>query len=95
MILLLAVQRAAPLPVTHGVGAVADGLPRHRADFALVESVVDLRPVHEAGLRLHHPEVLSLEPAGQVMGSAIADRVEMALADVVVPGREVEILATA
>ena len=42
VILLLSVQRAAPLPVAHRVGAVSDVVPRHGAHLALVEPVVDV-----------------------------------------------------
>ncbi len=91
VIFLLAVQRAAPLPVAHDVGAMSDGVPRHRPHFSFVERVVDGRPVHRAGLGLHHPEILALEAASQVVGKAVPGRIEMSLADVVVPGGEIEI----
>src|SRR5208283_1523722 len=92
VILLLAVQGAAPLPVADGVRTVANGVPGHGTDFALIEGVVDARPVHGAGLRFHHPEILLLEAARQVVGEAVLRGVEMALANVVVPGGEIEVL---
>src|SRR5208283_1029925 len=63
VILLLAVQGAAPLLITNRVRTVANGVPGHGTDFTLIEGVVDTRPVHGAGLRFHHPEILLLEAA--------------------------------
>ena len=74
VVLLLAVEGGAPLPVADGVGAVADGLPGHGAGFAFIEGVVDGRPVDEAGLGLHDPEVFAEEAAGEVVGGAVVDR---------------------
>ena len=71
---------------------MSDVVPGHGADLALIEKVVDVRPVDRAGLRLDHPEILSLETARQIMGGAVASGLEMALADIVVPRRHIEIL---
>ena len=68
VVFLLAIQRAAPLPVADGVRAVSDGVPGHRPYFSFVQRVVDRRPVHRAGLGLHDPEILAFESAGQVVG---------------------------
>ena len=92
VVFLLAVEGGAPLPVGDGVGAVADVVPGHGADVALVEGVVVDVPVDEAGLGFHDPEVLAEEAAGEVVGGAVGDGVEVAGADVVVPGGEVEVL---
>ncbi len=46
VIFLLTIERAAPLPVAHRVSAVTDRVPRHRTHFALVQCIVDGRPVH-------------------------------------------------
>ena len=91
MILLLAVERAAPLPVEHRIGAVTDRLPGHGARLAAIERGVHRRPVDRAGLRLHHPEVGALPAAHQVVHGAVARGVQMPLPDVVVPGGQVEI----
>ena len=92
MELFLAVEGGAPLPVGDGVGAVADVVPGHGADLAFVERVIDGGPVDEAGLGLHDPEVFAQEAAGEVVGGAVRGGVEVAAADVVIPGGEVEIL---
>ncbi len=85
VVLLLAVEGGAPLPVGDGVGTVADVVPGHGADAAFVEGVVVGRPVDGAGLGLHDPEVFAEEAAGEVVGGAVGDGVELAGADVVVP----------
>ncbi len=91
VILLLPVRRRAPLPVEDRVGAMADGLPRHLARDSRRQRRVHRPPVHEGRLRLHHPEVLLLVAAHQVMQCAVQRRVEMAVREVVVPGSEVEV----
>jgi hypothetical protein len=83
--LLLAVEGGAPLPVADGVSAVADVVPCHGADLALVERGVDGLPVDEAGLSLHDPEIFSQEAASEVVGGSVGIRVEVAATDVVVP----------
>ena len=83
--LFLPIQIGAPLPIAHRVGAVADIVPCHGAHLALVENGVDRRPVDEARLRLHDPEVLAQEASRQVVGGTVAVRIEMPAADVVVP----------
>ena len=93
VVLLLAVERVAPLPIEHGVGAVADGLPGHGAGFAGIERGIHRRPVHRAGLGFHHPEILALPAARKVVHGGIARNIQVPFADVVVPGGEVEIAA--
>ncbi len=51
------------------------------------------RPVDAAGLGFHDPEVLAVEAAGKIVGGAVFVAVELPVADVVIPGGEVEILA--
>ena len=85
MVFLLAVEVGAPLPVGDGVGTVANVMPGHRADAALVEGVVVGVPVDEAGLGFHDPEIFAEEAAGEVVGGAVVDGIELAGADVVVP----------
>ena len=92
MVFLLAVEVAAPLPVADGVGAVADVLPRQGTRFTFIQIVVDGCPVHMAGLRFHDPEILLLEAACQVIGRTIFVLVDVTLADVIIPGGQIEIL---
>ena len=42
-------------------------------------------PVDEAGLSFHDPEIFAEEAAGEVVGGAVVDGVELAGTDVVVP----------
>ena len=93
MVLLLPVERAAPLPVAHRIRAVPDGVPGHLAHLTAVQRIVHRRPVHKARLRLHHPEVPALETAREVMHDAVPQRVQMAASDVVVPRRQVQLRA--
>ena len=67
VVLLLAVEGGAPLPVLDGVGAVADGLPGHGADLALVEGVLIGRQLTKPGCGLHDPEVFALVAADKVV----------------------------
>ena len=92
VVLLLAVEGAAPLPVLHRLRAVADGVPGHGTDLPFVEHVVVGGPIDHAGLRFHDPEVFALEAAGKVVRCAVAHGVEVAGADVVVPRGEIEVL---
>ena len=91
--LFLSVQRAAPLPIIDIIGAVADGLPRHRAGLTAVEEIIQRRPVHRARLGLHHPEILPLKAASQVVGEAVVCGVYVPRADIVIPGSKGERLA--
>src|SRR6266700_6061470 len=88
VILLLSVERAAPLPVAHFIRAVCDRLPRHRADFAFVQKVIYSGPIHRAWLSFHHPKILMLESAGEVVSQTVVVGIEMSAAHVVVPGGE-------
>ena len=93
MIFLLAVQRAAPLPVAHRIRAVPDRLPGHLAHLAAIQHDVHRRPVHGAGLGLHHPEILALETSRQVVRHAVARGVQVAAADIIVPRGQIQFLA--
>src|ERR1019366_5823258 len=75
---LLPVERTAPLPVVDVIGSVADGLPCHGTSLPAIQEVVDGGPIHCAGLCLHHPEVLALEAAGQVMGKTVVCGINVA-----------------
>src|SRR6476646_9312495 len=91
VILLLAIQRAAPLPVTDHVCTVSHGVPGHCPDFSFVQGVVDWGPVYRSRLGLHDPKVLAFKPASQIVGKAVFSGIEMSLPHVVIPGGEVEI----
>ena len=92
VIFFLAVKSTAPLPVAHRVGTVTHIVPGHGAHLSFIECVVDRGPVHGPGLRFHDPEIFLLESTRQVVSKAVLRDVELALADVVVPGCKVEIL---
>ena len=70
---------------------MSDGVPRHSAHLSFVERVVNRRPIYRSRLGFHHPEILAFEPASQVVSEAVLGRVQVSLADVIVPGGEVEI----
>ena len=90
VVLLLAVEGVAPLPIEHCIRTVTNSLPGHSAGFAGIERVVDWSPVHRTGLRLHHPEVLTFPTSHEVMHGAVAGDIQMAFAYVVVPGGEIK-----
>jgi hypothetical protein len=71
---------------------VPDVVPSHGAHLALVEPVIDVGPIHAAGLCFHHPEILSLEATRQVMRRTVAHRIKMSLPDVVIPRGQVKVL---
>src|ERR1700730_15852939 len=91
VVFLLAIQGAAPLPITHDVSAMYDGVPGHGTHLSFIERVVDGPPVYRARLGLHDPEILAFESASQVMCESVLGWVEVSLAYVVVPRSEVEI----
>src|SRR5579875_1023138 len=91
MILLLAVQSAPPLPIGHAVGPVPDVLPRHFSYFAFIERITDRSPVHECWLHFHYPEIFTLPSAGKIVDEAISIWIQVPLANIVVPGSEIEI----
>ena len=62
VVLLLPVERAAPLPVFDGIGAVTDGLPGHVAHLALVERVLVGRQLTKAGSVSITQKFLCLNP---------------------------------
>ena len=93
VILLLSIERAAPLPIADFIGAVADVLPGHGADFAAIQKIIVARPVHGAGLRFDHPEIALLESAREIVRETFAIDAHVAGANVVVPRRDGEGLA--
>src|ERR1700722_10940514 len=90
MVLFLAIERVAPLPIEHRVRTVAHGLPGHGTSFAGIERRVYRSPVDRARLSLHHPEILTLPSAREVMHGAVAGDIQVAFAYVVVPCGEIK-----
>lgn len=72
---------------------MADRAERQRARFALVKRIRYRRPVDRPRLCFHHPEALAFPAAHQLVAGAVAVRLDMALADIVVPGDEIEFAA--
>jgi hypothetical protein len=65
-------------------------MPDQRSNGPGLQRDVDGLPVDERGLRFHDPEVLALEPAGEIVREAVLNGVDGAGANVVVPRCEVE-----
>ena len=90
VILLLAVQRTAPLPIQHGVRAVPDCLPGHLAGLTRIECAIHRPPVDVGWLSLHQPEVALLVAAHQVVLDCLVEPLVVAVGNVFVPGRDVQ-----
>src|SRR5207244_10812545 len=65
-------------------------MPGHRANFAFVESIVQVRPIHETWLCFDNPKILSLEAAHGVVADAVLVGIKMPGGDVIVPSNERE-----
>src|SRR5205085_9635531 len=55
-----------------------------------IQKVIQRRPIHCARLCLHHPEVLALEAASQIMGESVVCGINVAGANIIIPGRKGE-----
>src|SRR5207237_7345814 len=65
-------------------------MPGHRANFAFVESIVQVRPIHETWLCFDNPKILSLEAAHGVVADAVLVGIKMPGGDVIVQSNERE-----
>src|SRR5260370_42366288 len=65
-------------------------MPGARTHFALVQRIVEVGPIHVAGLRFNDPNVSALQSAHQIVHQSVPCRIEVATADVVIPGNEGE-----
>ena len=91
MILLLTIESTPPLPVQDRVGAVADGLPGKRASFSGRNALLMGAQFTEPGSVSITQKFCRFHPRTKSLSIAFFGRVEMPLADVVVPTCYIEV----
>jgi hypothetical protein len=86
VILLLREGRLPPAEIAHHLGAVGEGLPRPEAHHPGQRRGVVGRPVHRAGLLLHHPPARDLRALEAGRHGAVEVVVEGLEVGIALPG---------
>src|SRR6266545_3368595 len=93
MVLLLPVVGGAPLPVMYRISTMTNRMPGHGARLALVDLIVDLRPIDVARLGLDQPEIATFEATCKIMCCAAHKMIVVSGSHVPIPRGEIEISA--
>ena len=80
MHLLLRKRRLAPAEVAHHLGTVRKRLPGPQSHHAIQRRRVPLRPVHRAGLLLHHPPAATIRALAHAAVQVVVERRDVGVA---------------
>ncbi len=75
------------------IGTMTNRMPGHSPRFALVDLIVNVRPVDIARLGLNQPEIAAFEATREVMCRAAHEMIMMSGSNIPVPGGHIKISA--